>query len=61
VAIAVTPNFGEVVRAHMQQLHTTYGMTYLVADSALYSEANLQKPAQTHMKWMTRVPATVVP
>lgn len=52
-------DFGEAVRAHMQQLHTTYGMTYLVADSALYSEANLQKLAQTHMKWITRVPATV--
>src|SRR5246127_5699942 len=34
-------DFGEVVRTHLQQLHTTYGLTYLVADSALYSEANL--------------------
>ena len=34
-------------------------MTYLVADGALYSEANLQKLAQPHMKWITRVPATV--
>jgi transposase len=34
-------------------------MTYLVADSAFYSEANLQKLAQTHMKWITRGPATV--
>src|SRR6266850_457652 len=34
-------------------------MTYLVADGALYSEANLQKLAQTHLKWITRVPATV--
>ena len=30
-----------------------------MADSALYSEANLQKLAQTHIKWITRVPATV--
>ena len=52
-------HFGEVVRTHVQQLQTTYGMTYLVADSALYSEANLQKLAQTHIKWITRVPATV--
>src|SRR5918992_990740 len=51
--------FGEVVGAHVQQLQTTYGTTYLVADSALYSEANLQKLAQTHIKWITRVPATV--
>jgi transposase len=52
-------DFGEAVRAHMQQLQTTYGLTYLVADSALYSEATLQKLAQTHIKWITRVPATV--
>ena len=50
---------GEVVRTQVQQLQTTYGMTYLVADSALYSEANLQKLAQTPIKWITRVPATV--
>jgi len=52
-------DFGEVVRAHVQQLHITYGLTCLVADSALYSEANLQKLAQTPMKWITRVPATL--
>jgi transposase len=51
--------FGQVVSAHMQQLHTTYGPTYVVADSALYSEENLQKLARTHLKWITRVPATV--
>jgi transposase len=50
---------GEAIRAHLQQLHTTDGLTYLVADRALYSDANLQKLAQTHMKWMTRVPTTV--
>jgi transposase len=52
-------DFGEVVCAHVQQLQTTYGTTYLVADSALYSAANLQKLAQTRMRWMTRVPATL--
>lgn len=52
-------DFGEVVRAPMAQWHTTYGTTYLVADSALYSADNLQKLAQTRMKWMTRVPATL--
>jgi transposase len=51
--------FGQVIGAHIEQLHTTYGVTYLVADSALYSEANLQKLAQTAMKWITRVPATL--
>jgi transposase len=51
--------FGHVIRAHIEQLHTTYGATYVVADSALYSEANLTTLAQTPMKWITRVPATV--
>jgi hypothetical protein len=27
--------FGQVIRAHIDQLHTTYGATYVVADSAL--------------------------
>ena len=51
--------FGHVVREHIAQLQTTYGTTYLVADSALYSDANLQKLAATHIKWITRVPATL--
>jgi transposase len=51
--------FGQVIRAHIEQLHTTYGATYLVADSALYSEDNLDKLAQTAIKWITRVPATL--
>ena len=54
-----TQDFGEVIRTHVKQLQTTYGLTYLVADSALYSEANLQLLADTHMKWITRVPATL--
>ena len=54
-----TQHFGEAVRLHVQQLQATYGLTYLVADSALYSEANLEKLAQTQMKWITRVPATL--
>ena len=52
-------DFGTVIRAHIDQLQTTYGTTYLVADSALYSANNLQKLAQTRMKWLTRVPATL--
>ena len=51
--------FGQVIQAHMAQLQTTYGMTYLVADSALYSADNLQKFAETNLKWITRVPATL--
>jgi transposase len=53
------PEFGQVVQAHIAQLHTTYGTTYLVADGALYSEDNLQKLSGTGMKWITRVPATL--
>jgi transposase len=53
------PEFGHVIKTHIEQLQTTYGLTYLVADSALYSEDNLQKLAATRLKWMTRVPATV--
>src|SRR5215510_1210185 len=33
--------------------------TYLVADSARYSAENLQKLAETSLKWITRVPATL--
>jgi transposase len=51
--------FGQVIKDHLAHLHTTYGATYLVADSALYSADNLQKLAATPMKWITRVPATL--
>jgi transposase len=54
-----TQDFGEAVRLHVNQLQTTYDLTYLVADSALYSEANLAKLARTQIKWITRVPATL--
>jgi transposase len=51
--------FGSIVHEHIAQLQTTYGTTYLVADSALYSDDNRQKLAETHLQWMTRVPATL--
>ena len=51
--------FGQVVSDHIAQLHTTATPTYLVADSALYSAENLQKLAETSLKWITRVPATL--
>jgi len=38
--------FGQIVQDHIAQLHTTYGTTYLVADSALYNADNLQKLAE---------------
>jgi transposase len=52
-------DFGQVVSQHLQQLHLTYGTTYLVADRALYSEENLPKLADMGSKWITRVPATL--
>src|SRR5919109_2044010 len=51
--------FGQVVSDHIAQLHPTANPTYLVADSALYSAENLQKLAETSLKWITRVPATL--
>jgi transposase len=51
--------FGQVLRTHLAPLHTTSGVTSIVADRALYRAANLQKLAQTALKWITRVPATV--
>jgi transposase len=54
-----TKEFGQVVSDHIAQLHTTYSPTYLVADSALYSADNLHKLANTSLKWITRVPATL--
>jgi len=51
--------FGQVVSDHIAQLHTTCPSAYLVADSALYSADNLHKLAETSLKWITRVPATL--
>src|SRR5499426_4008147 len=51
--------FGQVIRDHISQLHTTTNPTYLVADSALYSAENLHKLAETSLKWITRIPATL--
>jgi transposase len=51
--------FGQIITDHMAQLQTTYGTTFLVADRALYRAENLQKLAETRMKWITRVPATL--
>jgi transposase len=54
-----TTDFGQMIRDHLKQLHITYGTTYVVADSALYSADNLQTLAETGTKWITRVPATL--
>jgi transposase len=50
---------GQVVSDHIAQLKTPYSPTYLVADSALYNTDHLQKLADTGLKWITRVPATL--
>jgi transposase len=34
-------SFAQTVRDHIEQLQSTYGTMYLVADSALYSAENL--------------------
>jgi transposase len=52
-------DFGQMIRDHLKQLHMTSGTTYVVADSALSSAANLQTLAETGTKWITRVPATL--
>lgn len=52
-------DFGQIITDHMTQLQITYGITCLVADSALYSAENLQKLAETRTTWITRVPATL--
>jgi transposase len=52
-------DFGQIITDPMTQLQLTYGTTWLVADSALYSAENLQKLAETRLKWITRVPATL--
>src|SRR5512145_341785 len=53
-----TREFGQVVRAHMAQLHTPSNPTYLVADSALSRADNLHQLVTTSLTWITRVPAT---
>jgi transposase len=52
-----TQEFGQAIKDHLAHLPPTYGATYLVADRALSSAANLQQLAETPLKWLTRVPA----
>ncbi|HEY7712034.1 MAG TPA: IS1634 family transposase [Candidatus Entotheonella sp.] len=51
--------FGQIIRDHIAQLHSTYGTTYVVTDSALYSEDNLALLKDLPTKWITRVPGTL--
>ena len=52
--------FGQVVSDHIAQLPTTCPSAYLVADRALYSADNVHKLTETSLKWITRVPATLI-
>src|SRR5512134_378499 len=54
-----TASFGRLIEAHIDRLATTHQVDYWVADSALYSQANLQLLAAHHGHWITRVPETV--
>ena len=54
-----TQEFGQIIQAHIAQLHSTYGTTYVVTDSALYSEDNLALLKDLPTKWITRVPGTL--
>jgi transposase len=51
--------FGRVVAEHLEQLCRAALPRYVVADSALYSTANLGKLATSAVQWITRVPATL--
>lgn len=52
-------DFGPIITDPMAQLQLTYGTTFLVADSALYSAENRQQLAEPRLKGIPRVPATL--
>lgn len=54
-----TSHFAEVIERHLDNLTAAHGIEYWVADSALYSEANLKRLSAHGVKWITRVPETV--
>src|SRR5579859_786704 len=47
----------EIAQAYLEQFEESDEKPYIIADSALYSEGNLQ--ALSGVKWITRVPATL--
>ena len=49
--------FGVIIKEHITQLKENRGLEYLVADSALYTEANIQ--LLDGAKWISRVPETI--
>src|SRR5512144_6885 len=54
-----TASFGRLIEAHIDQLNATHSVDYWVADSALYSAANLQLLSTHRARWITRVPETL--
>lgn len=52
-------HFAEVIERHLDNLTAAHRIEYWVADSALYSEANLKRLSAHGAKWITRVPETV--
>lgn len=52
-------DFGQIIADHRAPMQITYGLTFLVADRALYRAETLQKLAETRTQWITRVPATL--
>ncbi|MFO1352669.1 MAG: IS1634 family transposase [Gammaproteobacteria bacterium] len=51
-----TASFGALIERHIDNLNATHQVEYWIADSALYSEANLQILAAHRGRWITRVP-----
>jgi transposase len=57
--VLMPPLSGQRSADHVAQLPHPSDAPCLVADSALYRAENLQKLADTNLKWITRVPATL--
>ncbi len=51
-------DFAMIIDTHIAQLKQDYGLEYLVADSALYTEDTLQRVSGM-IKWVSRVPETL--
>lgn len=52
-------SFGELIERHIDGLACDVGVEYWVADSALYTETNLQTLSAHQGRWISRVPETI--
>jgi len=50
-------SFREMIKTHIEQMRTDFGVKYLIADSALYTAETLKDLAVTW--WISRVPETL--